>query len=185
MRPGSVRPRERGFTIVELMVVVAIIGISASLAVMVNKSDPTAKAARQLASILSQARRLAVAHGASASAAITQTARVTVAEVAGHSVVKVWELNDAVSPAVWVQLEAATLPRGVRVARMATVANTVGGETLPSALADSAVAEMRFYPNGIAEARTFYLQTRNSSKPDKYRVFVLPLSGIATTTKGW
>jgi prepilin-type N-terminal cleavage/methylation domain-containing protein len=194
------RPAGRGFSLVELMVVIAILGVAASLAVMTVKSDPTAKTARELASLLQQARRAAIAHGPvradlQASAG-TATERVRFLETTYGSKVEIFDLVEGTSTASWVSNSWMWVPNRARIYGVATVANTAGGETLPSAFGVNSSVDIYFFPNGTmgtsntsgaagVNGATVYLRTRAGNKPDKFRIYIMPLSGMPTTTKGW
>jgi prepilin-type N-terminal cleavage/methylation domain-containing protein len=189
-----------GFSLVELMVVIAILGVTASLAVMTVKSDPTAKSAREIASILQAARRAAIAHGpvrsdlqSSAGAA---TERVRFLETTYGSKVEIFDLVEGTSSASWVSNTWMWVPNRAKIYGVATVANTSGGETLPGALAVGTPLDIYFFPNGTmgtsntaasagVSGATVYLQSRSGNKPDKFRIYIMPLSGMPTTTKGW
>jgi prepilin-type N-terminal cleavage/methylation domain-containing protein len=188
----------RGFSMVELMEVIAILGITASLADMTVKSDPTAKSARELAAILQQARRAAIAHGPvrsdlQASAGVA-TERVRFLETTYGSKVEIFDLVEGTSSASWVSNSWMWVPNRAKIYGVATVANTSGGETLPSALVVNTPVDIFFFPNGTmgttntapgVNGATVYLRTRTGNKPDKFRIYVMPLSGMPTTTKGW
>jgi prepilin-type N-terminal cleavage/methylation domain-containing protein len=196
------RARARGFSLIELMVVIAILGIAASLAVMTVKADPTAKSAREVAAFLQVARRAAIAHGpvrsdVQTATGIAATQMVRFKEVANGSKVEIFDLvegSDATStwePNAWMWV-----PQRAKIYGVALTANTSGGETLPTAFAVNSVVDIYFFPNGTVgigntssaagtSGATVYLRTRSGNKPDKFRIFVMPLSGMPTTTKGW
>ena len=193
---------ERGVTLVELMVVVVILGILASLAVSSIKSDPTAKTAREVAAFVQQARRNAIAHGPVRSDVATATAtkatqRVRIRDAGGTAnVIELYDLVEATGSATysWVPSTWSWMPQKVQVYGVATSANSTGGETLPTALPTNGQVDFYFFPDGTTgttlngsgvNGTTIYLQTRTGTKKDKFRIFVMPLSGAPTTTKGW
>ena len=185
--------RERGVTLVELMVVIAILGITFSLAVMAVKTDPTAKTAREIAAFMQQARRNAVAHGpvradVQTATGITATQRVRIKDVGGTAnKVELWDLVETTGAptATWVLSSWTYVPVKTQIYGVAATANTNGGETLPTALATNGQVDTFFYPDGRGDAVTVYLQSRKGTKKEKFRIFVLPLAGAPTTTKGW
>ena len=193
---------QRGVTLVELMVVVAILGIVSALAVQVVKSDPTAKTAREVAALIQQARRNAIAHGpvradVAAATSTTATQRVRIRDSGGKAnVIELYDLVETTGAATytWTPSTWSWMPQKVQVYGVDTTANTVGGETLPTALATNGQIDFYLFPDGTAgtslngngaNGTTIYLQTRAGTKKDKFRIFVMPLSGAPTTTKGW
>jgi prepilin-type N-terminal cleavage/methylation domain-containing protein len=195
-------PGQRGFSLVELMVVIAILGTAASLAVVAVKSDPTAKSARDVASFLQIARRAAIAHGpvrsdVQTATGMAATEMVRFKETTYGSKVEVFDLVEGTgATSTWVSNAWMWVPNRAKIYGVALTANTNGGETLPTAFVVNSTVDIYFFPNGTvgvgntvseagASGATVYLRSRSGNKPDKFRIFVMPLSGMPTTTKGW
>lgn len=187
------RARQAGVTLVELMIVVAIVAVLASTAVIAFKSDPVGDGARLVNAVLQEARRTAIAGGpvrenVAEALGIKARARVEFSTENDANIVTLYELVEDPLPAAtasWEPISRAQLPRGVRIYAVANQANTLGGEAMGPALGAGRVTK-DFYPNGSSDAMTVYLGHRHDEDAgDKYRVFVLPLSGLPTTGKHW
>jgi prepilin-type N-terminal cleavage/methylation domain-containing protein len=191
----STSSKQAGFSLVELMVVVVIMGLLATGAVMMVKSDPTAEASRMVAASLQGARRLAISGGAIPSAVIDNMAagekgarvQVEVSTVNGRNVLSVYMLVETPGDQAEWRLDSQTvLPSGAYIfAVTGTVASSPGGTAPTTGLAESATARTYFFPNGQAGAQTWWLRHRTLESGDHYRVFVLPVSGLVEVQLHW
>jgi prepilin-type N-terminal cleavage/methylation domain-containing protein len=188
--------RERGFTMAELMVTIAIVGILSSLAVAKVRRDPVADRTRAVTGLLQEARRKAIAAGAIradvAATGISARTQLTFTTSAGGSRADLWQLVEDPLPAStsrWVVVSSAVLPSSPRDAVIWAVtpqASTDRDGTVPSQL-DGTVTRS-CYPDGRCDAMTVYLARRNAATVqdgDHYQIVVFPLSGIPVTSKGW
>ncbi len=185
-----------GFTLVELMVVVAILGILGAAAVVYTKTDKVGESARTINAIAQEARRHAVAGGAirpdvaTALGPAVGRARLEFIVVGAYSEVRLWDLVEDPLPAhtaQWRLASQATLPIEVQIYGVANVANTLPGGALPGAIGGASVSKM-FYTNGSCDGFTVFLRKKNAAAtdtPNTFRVFAMPLSGNAETVKGW
>lgn len=187
---------ERGFTMPELMVTVAIIGILSSLAAGAVRRDPVGDRTRAVSGLLQEARRKAIAGGPIradiAATGVTARTQVVFSTSEAGSRADLWLLVEDPLPAstsTWVAVSSATWrtdPREPIIWAVAPVASTDRDGTTPAQL-DGKVTRS-CYPSGRCDAATVYMAKRNAKglqDGDHYQIVVFPFSGIPITSKGW
>jgi prepilin-type N-terminal cleavage/methylation domain-containing protein len=181
-----------GFTLVELMIVVAIISIVAAVAIGSYRTNPTGDAARSIAALMATAYRVAIAGGPIRADVATQ------AEVAGgrallefevtpegHTQVTVRKVVEGEGDGVYT-LEAVqsiflhedvTLFKVLDSAQIGLSSTAIEPGGLP--------ATKRYYPPGSADPYTIYLRHRTRESATRYRVVGMPLSPAPQVFQDW
>ncbi len=179
---------ERGFTLVEMMVVVAIISVLTTLAVvsLKPKTRPLDVASR-FAGLVSDATRIAVKGGpvrsdvalAEGSKRRSRIVGSVTDGVVGFSVEVLTEEANTPTPR-WEQVQAMAMPRSVTAEDFAT---SVGDHASVALETDWTQFEISCFPNGSCTATSLFFSSLEGATSDRHaRVSVLPL-GTATFIK--
>ena len=183
-----------GLTLVELMVVVAIVGVIASVATVSMRESPTPKGARQVQLVFAEARRMALTGGPlrpDVRTALGERARtrVDVSRLVGMEQLEllVFVEDPTLPSGVWEIVQTTVLPPNVQVVGVADAMQTQPGGPAPPALPGGAPVMKRCYPDGTCDGATVFLSDRRKDPgvEDPYRVVVAPLTGVSAVSKGW
>jgi prepilin-type N-terminal cleavage/methylation domain-containing protein len=189
------REKSAGFTLTELMVVIAILGILAGLSIKGFRTDTTNRDARKIASLMSTAYRMAIADGpvradVAAAWGVRARTRVEFSTSGSANLVYVYELEEDPLPAntySWAPVSGSYLSNRAEIYAVTAAATTLPDQTIPAAsLLGSATTSRNYFPDGTSDAYTVYLRDAlNTTSGDKWRVVAMPLTPAPQVYKDW
>ena len=190
-RPAR-RPAQRGLTLVELMAVVAIIGVLVSMALVYMRPRITSlDVANRVGDLVREASRRAVALGpvrADVALAIGTKARTRVRGTTEGPcptlVLERLQEDAAVPTAVWIAVVEYNVPRHVLGDSWAA---GVGAHAALPRSSDWTAFEVRCYPDGTCDPHTLFFEAAEPGAPsERYaRMSVMPLGGAIMTRRDW
>jgi prepilin-type N-terminal cleavage/methylation domain-containing protein len=191
--PGSPRRPQRGFTLTELLVVVAIIGVLVSMATVYMRPQIRAiDVANRVGDLVREANRRAVALGpvrAAVALNIGTKARMRVRGIAaGPRPTFVLErLQEDPAPAVsasWIEVLRYTVARDIVGESWGT---GVGSHAALPRTTDWTAFEARCYPDGTCDPHTLFFEAAvpGAASERHARVSIMPLGGAIMTRRDW
>ena len=185
---------QRGMTLVELMAVVAIMGVSLAVAQVVIDTDPSAKdIAQRISGQIAEASRKAIAGGAMKPAAVIAEGteartRLLINGLAGNQAVTTERYDDASD--TWKTSARYRVDSSVEVVGFRTESKLDPGSIPNNALATGAYVHLNClpdgscFPEGGGSGLTIYV--REIDNPDRdARLVVLPLGGMPLVFGTW
>ena len=177
---------------VELMVVVAILGITAAVSLRSFTRNPTGEDARKVAGLMSTAYRTAVGGGAVRSdvalaTGIKARAQIEFSVASGQFLVTVYKLVEDALPlhsSSWVPVSTAILSPDVEVYAITAAAATLPGSA-PTASAFGTPITKSYFPDGTSDAFTVFLRLATNIAATRYRVVGMPLSPAPQMYRDW
>ncbi len=187
--------RKRGFTLVELMAVVAIMGVMLAIAGVTIMKDPTARdISHRLSGMIGEAARKAISGGPMTPAAIaaegtTARTRVRMYGAAGAQTAITERYND--TSAAWEIISKYNVARNIDVVGFRIASELNAGAAPNFTLAGGDQVNLECFPDGscmpsepASTGLTVYL--REIDNPDQdARLVVLPLGGVPLVFGSW